>query len=198
MSTDQRTLALTVAYVGTDFHGFARQDSDVLTVQGVLEEALSILFAQAVETVGAGRTDAGVHALGQVVSFSLPEGALDGRELSGIKRSLNALTPDSIVICDVQEKPMGFSARFSALEREYRYRIVDLSTPPLFIAPYAWWLAGKGYLDLNLLRAGAQHLVGEHDFRSFCVAASALDKNTVREVKSINVFGVDHLGEHCV
>jgi len=193
----EHTFALTLSYIGTAFHGFARQDDDVQTVQGALEAALATVFAQPVWTVGAGRTDAGVHALGQVVSFSLPDEVLNGRDLARLCRSLNALTPDDMAIRSLAPKPAGFSARFSAIEREYRYRIVAGDTPPLFTAPFVWWLPGRPWLDYNLLRAAAEHLVGEHDFQSFCVSASSIDKNTVRTVKSISIFGVDHLGEPC-
>jgi tRNA pseudouridine38-40 synthase len=193
---DTKTLSLTVAYIGSDYHGFARQEG-LPTIQGELEIALSTLFRRPIETVGAGRTDAGVHAHGQVVSFNLEDTELEGRLLSQLKKSLNALTPQSISIRAISEQPIGFSARFSAVEREYRYRLVASESPALFIAPFVWWLPDS-HLDLNKMRKAASYLEGEHDFKSFCVASSAEDKNTVREIKNIHIFGMDHLGEPCL
>lgn len=192
---ETKTLALTVAYIGTDFHGFARQ-AGLPTVQGALEEALATLYRRPVDTVGAGRTDTGVHALGQVVSLELSAAELAGRPLPALRNSLNALTPDSIVVKDVQEMAPGFSARFSAVTREYRYRLACGEVPPLFLAPFVWWVPGS-QLDVNRMAEAGRALVGEHDFRSFCVAASSVDRNTVRELKAINVFAMDHLGEYC-
>lgn len=191
-----KTLAITLSYLGSDFHGFARQDG-LATVQGSLEEALAILFRRAVDTVGAGRTDAGVHALGQVVSFEIDHDELEGRTLATLTDSLNALTPDSMVVRSVREKPAGFSARFSAIDREYRYRLVNRDVAPLFLAPYAWWIK-EGHLNVNAMLEAASVLVGEHDFTSFCMAASSKDKNMVRELRTVHVFGMDHLGEPCI
>lgn len=197
MDKPTSTLALTLAYIGRDFHGFARQPGCV-TVQGELENALRTLFRHDVETVGAGRTDTGVHALGQVVSFELPTAELEQRSLARLRNSLNALTPDGISIRAITEKPAGFSARFSAVEREYRYRFVFGEVEPLFLKPFVWWLPQTGTPDVQAMKAAAPLLVGEHDFASFCVTASAQDKSTVREVLSLTFFGTDHLGESCL
>jgi tRNA pseudouridine38-40 synthase len=191
------TLALTVAYNGAGFHGFARQ-RDQTTVQGEIETALRTLFHHEIETVGAGRTDAGVHALGQVVSFTLPAAALEGRTTERLRASLNALTPDGIVIREIAEKPEGFSARFSAMEREYRYRYVFGDVEPLFLRPYTWWVSTRYPIDVQAMKQAALLLVGEHDFASFCVTASSTDRNTVRELLSVTLFGTDHLGESCL
>ena len=117
-----RTFALTIGYNGAPFAGFARQPGQ-LTVQGNVEEALSLLFRQEVLTVCAGRTDAGVHARCQVVSFSVPEGALRGRGDRRLLRSLNALTHEAITAKSLQERPQGFSARFDGVSRASHYHI---------------------------------------------------------------------------
>ena len=106
------TVALTVSYDGTPFCGFARQPGQ-LTVQGSIETALRTLYRREVETVCAGRTDAGVHARGQVVSFDLSDDEFAFRTARSLKRSLNALVDDRIAISAVQEAPSGFSARSS-------------------------------------------------------------------------------------
>jgi tRNA pseudouridine38-40 synthase len=195
-------LALTLAYNGAGFHGFARQPGQT-TVQGELETALRTLLHREVETVGAGRTDTGVHALGQVVSFDLTEQDVKDRfaaslSLDKFRNSLNALTPDSIVVRSVEQKPSGFSARFSAIEREYRYRYVFSEVEPLFLRPYTWWVPSRTPIDVQAMKEAVPLLVGEHDFASFCVSASAQDRNTVRKVLSITLFGTDHLGESCL
>ena len=189
------TLSATVAYKGTVFAGFARQPGQ-LTVQGQLEEALSTVFAQPVETVCAGRTDAGVHARGQVVSFSLPEEVLEGRANSPdrLLRSLNALTHDDIVARSAELRPAGFSARFDAVSREYRYFICTDPTPPIFMADFSWHVEKP--LDVAAMAFASRALIGEHDFKSFCLAVSAEGKTTMRRVDEIAFDRMESMGEH--
>lgn len=186
------TLALTVAYDGAPFAGFARQPEQP-TVQGSLENALNVALRRDVETVGAGRTDAGVHALGQVVSFEANGDEPDPHTLT---RSLNALVPEGIVVREVRRARAGFSARFDAISREYRYRLVTGAVPPLFLRDVSWWV--KRDLDLTAMSTAAVHLLGEHDFRSFCVADSAEGKRTVRKLDMLEVIEESHLGERCL
>jgi tRNA pseudouridine38-40 synthase len=186
------TIALTVSYDGARFAGFARQPG-LRTVQGQLESALATSLRCEVETIGAGRTDAGVHALGQVVSFST-EAA--GADHAALLRSLNGLVGEGIVVTGVRAAADGFSARHSAVEREYRYRIVPGPVPPLFLATVAWWV--KGPLDLGAMREAAAALIGEHDFKSFCVASSAEGKRTHRRLDVIEVTPESMLGEHSI
>lgn len=186
------TLAMTVAYNGAPFCGFARQPGQ-LTVQGELEHALELLFRRPVDTTCAGRTDAGVHAKGQVVSFDIAREEMRDRTVSSMCRSLNALTHEMIAVGELREVPFGFSARFDAQEREYRYAISTASTPPLFMRDFCWHLAKP--LDVEAMRAGAAHLIGEHDFKSFCLAASAVDKPTHRNVREISIYPETVLGE---
>jgi tRNA pseudouridine38-40 synthase len=183
---------LTLSYDGAPYHGFARQDGPV-TVQGSLEEALRTAMRREVATVAAGRTDAGVHALGQVVSFANAPGDPDPHALL---RSLNALLRPHIVVTGLRRAGAGFSARHSAVSREYRYRLVTGPVPPLFLAQTAWWL--KGHIDLGAMREGAAALVGEHDFRSFCVTESAEGVSTIRSVAVLEVTTGTEMGEHCV
>lgn len=183
------TFALTVSYNGRDFAGFARQPG-LPTVQGRLETALATVLRCDVQTVGAGRTDAGVHALEQVVSFDVDVET----DRASLLRSLNALVGDGIVVTGVREAPQGFSARHSAVAREYRYRLVPGPVPPLFLAPYAWWV--RGTLNLGEMRGAAAALIGEHDFRSFCVAASAEGVRTHRRLDLIEIVPEQVMGEH--
>lgn len=182
-------LALTVAYDGARFAGFARQQG-LRTVQGSIESALATVLRHEVATTGAGRTDAGVHALGQVVSFDA-----DGTEpdASALRRSVDALSGDGIVVREIRMVRAGFSARFDATAREYRYRMVHGPVPPLFMRHYAWHVAHP--LDEDAMRRAASVLAGEHDFRSFCVAESAEGKRTVRRIDVIELLHEEHLGE---
>jgi len=179
------TIAITLAYDGTRFSGFARQDR-ARTVQEELEKALETLAATPIETVCAGRTDAGVHATGQTVSCMVPDALVEHPEK--LIRSLNALTPDDIAIRAINAVDEGFSARFDAIARQYRYRIAQGDSPPLFTAHISWYVPHR--LDVEAMEQAAHYLVGEHDFASFCVARSAHELHeqnlsTCREVFSI-------------
>jgi len=185
-------MALTVAYEGVPFAGFARQPG-LRTVQGSVEEALATALRRPIEVACAGRTDTGVHALGQVVSF---DATGDEPDDTSLLRSLNALVGEGVSIREVRHARAGFSARFDAVSREYRYRLVNGPVPPLFLRPVAWWV--KNALDAEAMRQGANHLLGEHDFRSFCVAASAEGKRTVRRVEAIELIAEQQLGEECL
>ena len=184
-------IALTVAYDGAQFSGFARQVNAV-TVQQRLEETLAVVLRRPLLTACAGRTDSGVHALGQVVSFPF-EGQQPDPEI--LLKSLNAMTR-GIVVSQVRFARPGFSARFDAKRREYRYRVHAGPVPPLFSAPVAWGF--KKPLDLDAMRAAAALLVGEHDFRSFCVTNSAVGQRTVRTVETIEIAEECILGETCL
>ncbi len=192
------TTVMTVAYDGTPFAGFASQPGQA-TVQGRLEEALATALRRPVSLVCAGRTDAGVHALGQVVSFPAEEG---DAELSALLRSVNALAGPDVVVTEVRTLPAGFSARHDAVAREYVYRLVPGPVPPLFLRDIAWWV--KGGLDLCAMREAADALLGEHDFASFCVAETAQrikaaeGMGTVRSVERIEITPCREIGEHAI
>ncbi len=191
-SDSWRTYALTLGYKGTPFAGFARQPGK-MTVQGSVEEALSLLFKQEVLTVCAGRTDAGVHARGQVVSFSVPEAVIRARSQQSLLRSLNALTHEAIVVKSLEERPVGFSARFDAVSREYRYFICIDALPALFMRDFSWHIPQP--LDREAMQQAALLMEGEHDFKSFCLAASAKDASTYRFVEQVRVEPAEIMGE---
>ena len=151
---------LTLAYDGTGFRGWARQ-RDQRTVEGVLSDALSRFLGSAPKLSVAGRTDAGVHARGQVASFAWAEPV----DLQRMQRALNGMLAPEIVVLEVRTALEGFNARFSATAREYRYRIDMGAWPDPFDAAYVWYRPGG--LALAPMRAAARSLVGEHDFASF-------------------------------
>ena len=199
------TLALRVAYRGASFSGFARQP-DQLTVQGELEDALRMLLRREVETTCAGRTDAGVHARGQVVSFDVLADELhelDERDVgserprfASLKRSLNAITHEDIAVRDVWQAADGFSARFDAKAREYRYFLAVGTTPPVLMRDFAWHVPGSAAgLDVAAMERASRCLIGEQDFKSFCRAASAVDKPTCRNLMEVSFSTEEVFGE---
>ena len=157
-------LKLVVAYDGTEFHGFAAQEH-VRTVEGTLLDALEKVLRSPRESLAltcAGRTDAGVHAWGQVVSVQM----LVHTEPERVRRALNGLLAPEIVVRRCQSVAHDFDARRSATWRRYRYTIVNRPEPDPFLARYAWWVPHR--LDPAQLRMAADPFVGEHDFSSFC------------------------------
>lgn len=163
---------LQIAYDGTDFHGYAAQPG-LPTVQGVLEEALTRRLGP-VSTVVAGRTDAGVHARGQVVSFSLERPT----DPDLLVRALNRMLPDSVVVGSCEPAAGDFDARFSATSRSYRYRVLATTLRDPFEHRYSWHVPEP--LDTAAMRQAAAAFIGEHDFASFCRRAEG--RSTVRTV----------------
>jgi tRNA pseudouridine38-40 synthase len=159
---------LLVAYDGTDYHGFA-ENAGVPTVGGALRGATEQVVGTGVELTAAGRTDAGVHAWGQVVSLEVPAGV----DLTRFQRSVNALLRPAIALRQAEPAPDGFDARFSAQWRRYRYTILNRPVPDPFLARTAWHVPEP--LQLAALRLAADPLVGEHDFTSFCRAPRVPD-----------------------
>ncbi len=188
------TLLMKVSYDGGSYAGFARQPS-LVTIQGELENALAIIFRRFVPVTCAGRTDAGVHACGQAITFDVTASEFSGRRLSRLMHSVNALIPETIRITSCDERPFGFSARFDALSREYRYRLFLGDNPPLFLRNYAWWCASIKELDIPAMQEAARFLIGEHDFKSFCRAISSADQPTRRFVEEIEIFWETQMNE---
>jgi tRNA pseudouridine38-40 synthase len=153
-------LRLTVEYDGTGFRGWAAQPG-LRTVEGTVRGALSQAFRSVENVVVAGRTDTGVHALGNVVSVDVEGGA----PLERATQALNALLPDDVVVVGSAEAPPDFHARFSARSRSYRYRIYRRRTRSPLERHRSWWRPKP--LDVARLREAAALLPGEHDFRAF-------------------------------
>jgi tRNA pseudouridine38-40 synthase len=154
---------LVVAYDGASFHGFASQPG-VTTVAGRLGDTLERVLGHPVELVCAGRTDAGVHGWGQVVSF---DAAADRFDAAKVQAAVNGLCGPAIVVreASVPDSP-DFSARFDATARRYRYTILNRPVPDPFLATTAWHVATP--LDVRAMQAACDPLIGEHDFTSFC------------------------------
>jgi tRNA pseudouridine38-40 synthase len=168
-----------VEYDGTELHGFQRQPH-ARTVAGELETALRRIFNQSVNVTGAGRTDAGVHALGQVVSFTLPRAF----PVEKLTPALNGNLPPDVSVRAVALVEPGFSARFDALERRYVYVIRNARERSALRRRHAYHEHRK--LDCDLLGRAARDCVGEHDFAGFC-GVFPEDGNTVRTVYDVAV-----------
>ena len=174
---------MTVAYDGRGFHGFAANPG-VRTVGSTLARALERVLGHAVELSCAGRTDAGVHARGQVVSFDARAGGLD---LERLEKALNSLCGPAIAVRETAMVDDGFDARHSATARTYRYAVFNSPVPDPFLAATAWHVEAP--LDLDLMVLGCDPLIGEHDFSAFCrrpkvgpVGAGAAPVSLVRRV----------------
>lgn len=168
-----------VAYDGTNFFGFQTQPG-VRTVQGTIENALERIFKTRSVVLVSGRTDTGVHALGQVVVFDSP---IDIDEIS-MKNALNANLPDDVYIRRVIEVDKNFHPRFEAKRRIYHYFIYNAPEPNLFIRNYAWWFPYE--LNVQKMRAAAKYLEGEHDFKSFVKVEG--NESTVRTIYRIRIL----------
>jgi tRNA pseudouridine38-40 synthase len=172
-----RVFKLTLSYDGTEFAGFQSQ-SNARSVQGELEAALAQVEGNRVVVSGAGRTDAGVHALGQVASFKLSN-AIAADDLF---RALNAKLPEDVRILSVEEAPDVFNARFHARSKVYRYRISNTRVMSPFQRRYAWHISRS--LDLDAMRDAARQLVGEHDFTSFRALGGSVKTSVRRMTRS--------------
>ncbi|NPB09902.1 MAG: tRNA pseudouridine(38-40) synthase TruA [Thermodesulfobacteria bacterium] len=169
-----RNIKLTIAYDGTNYLGWQRQKVGP-TIQGVLEETLARLVGHKVKLRAAGRTDAGVHALGQVANFL----TTSKMSLEDMHRALNALLPKDIAIVKVEEVPIKFNAQYDAKYKTYFYQIYNHPVRNPIWRLYSWWVPQK--LDLEAMRACLPLFVGKKDFASFRKLGSDI-KTTVRTV----------------
>ena len=175
---------LTISYDGSDFYGFQRQN-DLVTIQGELEKALHTILQEGIQIVASGRTDAGVHALGQVAHFDT---AKEIKDLDKFVYSLNSLLPKSIDVLSIEKKDDEFHARYSAKEKTYIYKIyLSKTNEPLkrkyfHICSYA--------LDVDKMKQAIKAIIGEHDFKSFCVENPQI-KTTIREIYDAHIDVLD-------
>jgi tRNA pseudouridine38-40 synthase len=181
------TLKLLLEYDGTRYSGWQDQ-KNARTIMGELKKAAREVFGEDVEMQGAGRTDAGVHALGQVMHMKISSPVRQSPV--GILRRLNDLLPSDIVVLDVQRAERNFHARHDARSRTYIYQIS--TRKQAFTKRFVWWI--KDDLDLKAIERAAAELVGRHDFVCFRAAdASRPDESTVVEVESVEVEAEDDI-----
>ncbi|HHT48305.1 MAG TPA: tRNA pseudouridine(38-40) synthase TruA [Firmicutes bacterium] len=173
-------LKLTIAYEGTDFTGYQRQGQGERTVQGELEKALQKLTGTTPKLIAAGRTDAGVHAKGQVVNFTTQASI----PITRWPAALNSCLPTDLIVCQAEAVPLSFHARYGAKSKTYQYIVSRRRWPDLFLRRFSYHYPRS--LQLEPLRTAAAFLVGEHDFKGFSAAGSSV-VTTVRRLDRVEV-----------
>ena len=175
-----RNLRLDICYDGTRYRGWQRLQGDDNTIQGKLETALSRILEEPVEISGSGRTDAGVHAMGQVANFHCRSSMPPEEILAQLRRYL----PEDIGIYSCKECSDRFHARLNAKEKTYRYRIWNSEAPCVFDRRFVTVLRER--LDVEAMRQAAAHFPGQHDFSAFC-GNPKFKKSTVRFIRSLKI-----------
>ncbi len=171
---------MTLQYDGTRYKGWQVLKNTDMTIQGKLENVLSQMAGEPVEVIGSGRTDAGVHAKGQVANFHMKAGF----SLEEIWADLNRHLPEDIAVIKLEEVPERFHSRYHAVEKTYRYVIHTSFIPNVFERKYRYTYTEP--LNVALMRKAAEQLCGEHDFAAFC-GNKKMKKSTVRNVKRIDI-----------
>lgn len=175
-----RNIKLIISYDGSRYHGWQKQKNKE-TVQDTIEKATASVFKQKIELVGSGRTDSGVHAIGQVANFlsdtSIPQ--------EKIKIALNAKLPDDIRIIDSKDVAMEFNARFDAHDKTYMYQIFNDNVYSPFYSNYSMFVPVQ--LDVEKMNSSIKLLVGTHDFKGFMAAGSEV-KTTIRTIYEAKVI----------
>jgi len=175
-SRERRNIKLVIAYNGTAYHGWQRQAESLDTIQQRIERAAAGVMKHPVTVHGAGRTDAGVHAAGQVANFYSTNFSVP---LVGLRRAMNSRLPNDIAVVSAEHVPESFHASLSAIGKTYRYRIWTSPVKPVALAGqvYHYWRT----LDAEAMRLGAVRLIGTHDFRGFATSGEKRE-NTVRTI----------------
>jgi tRNA pseudouridine38-40 synthase len=178
-----KTYKMVLSYDGTNFAGWQIQPN-AITIQQLIEEKLLILTKEAISVVGAGRTDAGVHALGQTAHFST-HFPIDS---DGLLKSLNGMLPQTIRVITLEEAPLDFHARYSAKNKVYHYHLSTEKFQSPFRRLYSLHVGQK--IDLEGLKQGAKYLLGTHDFTSFSnqPLSGACGKNPIRTIDRLEVI----------
>ena len=174
-----RNIKLVIEYDGTNYNGWQVQKG-VRTIEGTIEETLEKILKEKVNITGSGRTDSGVHALGQVANFKT-ETKMSTQE---ILNALNSMLPQDIVVIDVDEVDDEFNARISAKVKHYRYVINNSKLPSALNADREYHY--KYFLDVEMMKLAAQDLIGEHDFKAFMSSGSSVE-STVRTIYDVRV-----------
>ena len=180
-----RNIRLRLQYEGTRYQGWQKQTSTDNTIQGKMETLLTKMCGEPIEISASGRTDAGVHALGQVANFHT-ESAMSVEE---ILEYCNRYLPEDIAVVEVSEAAPRFHSRLNATGKRYRYRIINSQIPDVFWRRYA--AEEPEALDLDAMRKAAERLLGEHDFKAF-TSAKKSKKSTVRRIDEIRIERIEN------
>lgn len=181
----KRNIVFTIAYDGTKYRGWQKQGNTDNTIQEKLETLLSRLLSENIEINGAGRTDAGVHAYGQVANF------ITTSQMSCEKmlENANKYLPEDIAVLDAKDASLRFHSRLNAASKHYRYRILNSSIRDVFNIKYQYMLEKE--IDTDAMAEAAEYLIGEHDFKSFC-GNKHMKKSTVRRIDKIEIARKDN------
>lgn len=174
-----RNIKLTIEYEGTNYSGWQYQDN-AISIQQIIEEAIGSITGEKVKLIGSGRTDAKVHALGQVANFFTSTNIPGDR----FKYALNIKLPDDITIIDSQDVDKDFHSRFCATHKKYKYLIYNGEMPRALYRNFSYHI--KNELNLEEMKIASQYFVGTHDFNSFMGARSVV-KSTIRTINEINI-----------
>lgn len=184
-----RNIKMVIEYDGSCFSGFQKQKrKGIITVQEEMESLLSKILQENIKVIPAARTDAGVHALGQVVNFKTSS-SIDGRK---IKFALNGLLGSKIIVREAEEADERFHARFSAVSRRYQYLTLNRKEPSALLRNFAYHFHYS--IDTDLMNEGAKFLIGTHDFTSF-QAGEPAHSTKMREMKKIKCWRVKSFSE---
>ncbi len=178
-----RNIKITLQYDGSRYDGWQKQGNTERTIQGKLENVLEKMAGSPIEVHGSGRTDAGVHALGQVANFHIPK-SLDVMSTEEIIDYLNRYLPDDIAVLSACEADVRFHSRLNAVSKTYCYRIETSDKKNVFERKYVYGLCET--LDIEKMKKSASYLIGEHDFKGFC-SLKRIKKSTVRNLMSIDI-----------
>lgn len=176
-------IKLTLEYDGTHYHGWQKQ-KNLPTIQGTLERVISGIVKESTKVIGASRTDAGVHAIGQIVNF---KSKLKLPESSWVK-AINSILPDDIVVKQAEYVPLEFHARYSARKKVYQYMILSTPSPSPFLRNYAWHI--RHPLNMASMIEASRHLIGTKDFSSFR-ASECSAKSPVRTLDRLEIRMID-------
>lgn len=176
-----RNIRIKVTYEGTRYQGWQKQETSDNTIQGKLERLFSRMCDEEITIHGSGRTDAGVHALGQVVNFHTSSTMSTEEMLAYMNRYL----PEDIAVVDIAEVPERFHSRLNAKGKRYSYRIWNSSIPNVFWRRYSHTVEDS--LDIEAMKLAATYLLGEHDFKAFTSTKKG-KKSTVRRIDSIDII----------
>lgn len=181
-----RNIRLKVAYEGTRYQGWQKQEAYDNTIQGKLEKLISRMCDEEITVQGSGRTDAGVHALGQIVNFHTS----CEMSLQEMQQYMNQYLPEDIAITEISEVAERFHSRLNATGKKYCYRIWNSSIPNVFWRRYTHTV--EEALNMEAMKQAAAHFLGEHDFKAFTSTKKG-KKSTVRRIDSIEIVKVDDL-----
>jgi tRNA pseudouridine38-40 synthase len=174
-----RNLKIIIEYDGTGYHGWQRQRGDI-TIQQIIEEKIGLVTQEKIKLIGSGRTDAGVHAIGQVANFKT--GSKIGE--TNLLRGMNSLLPGDIVIKSLIEVDERFHSRYDAKSKVYLYQIFNSPVPSALYRNYSWFVHFP--LDIDNMKTAASPLIGSHDFSSFC-AANNDTSDYIRKVINVSI-----------